>query len=502
MARRSPGRDSRLAGVLLHPTSLPERYGCGDVGPLALRFLRFLRSSEQSAWQMLPITPPGRGFSPYDSASSFAGSRWLISPVALAADGLLTQGELRATRTPNGPLDPDAMMANKGRLLALAHHRSRSSASTASRSVGAFARRHSAWLGDYVLYEALAEVTGAPWTDWSRGLRDRDPKELRRARKELSEPIAQRTFEQWAFDRQWRAMRSEARRQRVHLIGDLPMFVAHDSADVWANRAAFDLDRVGRPRAVSGVPPDRFSRRGQCWDTPVFAWRRLQRDGFDYWRRRVCAAMRRFDTVRLDHFIGLTRYWRIPPEGDARTGRFVNVPGHELLLALRAELGELPFIVEDLGLVTPAVTKLKDRHELMGMGALPFGWDDERSEHAPPQVAKETVYYTSLHDTDTALGELDSLRLKRRARALQTLQLPTNAPRARQTAAILRTAYDTRARWVITPLQDAIGLDSRGRMNVPGTPDGNWRWRLDRMPTQGDAARLARLVRRFDRSCA
>ncbi len=499
---RARPRDERRAGVLLHPTSLPAKYGCGDIGPSAHRFLEFLSSAGQSLWQMLPITPPGRGFSPYDSTSSFAGSPWLISPEALVAEGLLGPSESNRARLPPGIVDPPRMMASKRRALTEAHRRAMTGTAAVRGSVLAFARREAAWLDDFAMHEALVEATGRPWPDWPAALRDRKPEELARVRRELKGPIEQRFFEQWAFARQWQALRTAARRSGVHLVGDLPMFLTLHSADVWANRTAFDLDGRGRPRAVSGVPPDRFSARGQCWDTPVFAWRRLQRAGFDYWLRRARAASRRFDTVRLDHFIGLARYWRIAPGGDARRGRFVPVPGHQLLGAIAADLGELPFIVEDLGAVTPEVVELRNRHELMGMGVLPFGWADPKSEHAPHHVTPRTVYYTSLHDTDTALGEFLSEPARRRRLACETLGIDRHAPVHETCRGLLRTAYRTRANWVIVPVQDVLGLDSSARMNVPGTSEGNWRWRLDTVPRRRAATQLAALVRHYDRDRA
>jgi 4-alpha-glucanotransferase len=456
----------RTSGVLLHPTSLPGPFGSGDIGPAARVFVDWLAAAGQTFWQMLPIVPPGFNASPYDSPSSFAGSPWLVSPRDLAEDGLLDEDALAAP-------------APRQSLLESAFERFRQrNAAADRRDLEQLRSEHGSWLEAWTLFSALrADHGDQVWTAWPETFRRREPAALREARRKYADEIAFHEFVQLAFDRQWRRLREHCRSRNVALLGDVPMFVAHDSADVWKNPELFQLDDAGASTVVAGVPPDAFSTTGQLWGNPVYRWARMQKQDFSWWTERLGLTLARFDAVRLDHFIGFRRYWEIPADaGDARAGHYVDVPGEAFFDAVRGALGGLPFVAEDLGMVTPEVEALRDRYELPGMRVLEFAFgSDESNDYRPHRFVKNAVVYTGTHDNDTVVGWWQHASKAERERVQRYFGCDGRDIHW----TLIRGALASVANAAIFPLQDALGVGSSGRMNTPGTVDGNWRWRVE-----------------------
>ncbi len=508
-----PPFDLRSSGVLLHVTSLPGPHGSGDLGPAAFAFADYLCRARQRWWQTLPVGPTGRGNSPYDSESSFAGSAQLISLQGLVDMGLLTADEIVA---PAGLSGNRANYASSRRFreprLRLAHERFARRRSRFRTSYENFQDQARMWLFDYAHYRAARNEYRQPWAEWEAPLRDRKAGALNRSRQRLASEIEFQSFLQYVFERQWRALRRHCQRRGVRLLGDVPMFVAHDSAEVWSNRDLFFLDRTGRRTVVAGVPPDAFSSSGQLWGNPLYRWSTLRKSGYGWWVERLRATLGRFDAVRLDHFIGFHRYWEIP--GSARTardGRYVLVPGDDFFSQARDALGELPFVAEDLGLVTPEVEALRDRFQLPGMRVLQFAFDGDEGgkPYLPHRYLRHTVAYTGTHDNDTTVGWYRSRAPRGDRRAQEALR--QRLARIRAYAGVtgdevhwdlIRLLMTSVANTTIFPLQDVLGLDSKSRMNVPGTPDSNWRWRVvAEQLTEGAAERLGALTEATERVC-
>lgn len=510
-ATRRPERakrslDQRSAGVLLHVTSLPGPHGNGDAGPPARDFIDFLARAGQRWWQMLPVNPIGLGNSPYSGVSAFAGNPLLISLDDLVEDGLLGQSdvafELDTKRTDYEASAPQRTAALR-RAFATYVRRPRRLAKRLER----FRKEASAWLPDYTLYMALRDAhPGKRWTEWPRALCRREPAELARARRELGSEMAYYEFEQLLFDEQWQRLRAHGRARGVGLIGDAPIFIAHESADVWSHPGLFLLDRRGEPTHVAGVPPDYFSRTGQRWGNPLYRWSALERDGFAWWIERFRTLIRRFDVVRLDHFIGFSRAWHVPAaEATAENGSWRPAPGRDLFRTVREVLGDTPFIAEDLGEVTPAVRALRDEYGMPGMRVLQFafGGDPQAAEFLPHRYVPHTVAFTGTHDNDTFVGWFEETggsgprsprqAAKERRAAIEYLA----SPGARELDmpvhwAAIRELYASVARTVIVPMQDVLGLDNGSRMNSPGSAEGNWEWRVARRALNAALARRLR----------
>lgn len=466
MKREPPSLARRASGVLLHPTSLPGPGEWGDLGPEAFRFADFLAEAGQRWWQMLPIGPVGAADSPYLSSSSFAGDPRLVSLEALARDGLLPRAQRSGSREA---------------WLRYAFERFRSRPRALS-ELAAFRNRCRHWLPDYALFEALRNAyRGATWTAWQAPLRDRHPRALARARRALATEIRFHEFVQYAFERQWAALRAHCADRGIGLIGDVPIFVSHDSADVWAHPEIFRLDARGRPQVVAGVPPDYFSRTGQLWGNPLYRWEVLRRRGYDWWLARLRAAFARFDAVRLDHFIGFHRYWEVP--AGARTavhGRWRPGPGAPFFEAVFRSLGRVQLIAEDLGRITPEVEALRDRFGLPGMRVLQFafGSDPGSERYRPHRYPRNCVVYTGTHDNDTLVGWFRGASAPHVARE-RAFALRYAASDGREVHwDFIRLAWSSVANTAIVPAQDLLGLGSEARMNTPGVPTGNWRWRL------------------------
>jgi 4-alpha-glucanotransferase len=487
---------TRRAGVLAHPTSLPGPFLVGDLGPASERFLAWLEAAGQSIWQVLPLGPTGEAGSPYVARSSFAGNPVLISPERLVEDGLVPPEALAGAPPIAERVDLDLAERWKERLLREAWERFRRSPPPALRDeLRAFAADPAhAWLPDWELFSALrAAQRGRCWVEWPEPLARRDPGALEEARRELLVETGYHRFVQFLFFSQWGRLRAAARRRGIAVLGDVPMYVAHDSADVWAHPELFDLDASGRPRHVAGVPPDYFSPTGQRWGNPLYRWERMAGDGFRWWVERLRANLELADWVRLDHFRGLAAYWEVPAaEASALHGRWVPGPGMALLEALRAALGDLPIVAEDLGVITPDVEELRDRAGLPGMRVLQFAFGEEDSSHLPHRHVPHCLVYTGTHDNDTTLGWFVAASAGERERVLDYVGGDGIEPHWD----LIRAAATSVAEWAIVPLQDVLGLGSEARMNTPGQSAGNWSWRAAADALRGEEARrLGRLAR-------
>jgi 4-alpha-glucanotransferase len=469
---------NRSAGILLHPTSLPGPYGIGDLGPAAYGWIDALAHAKQRWWQILPLGPTGYGDSPYQAFSAFAGNPFLVSPQYLREDGLIDARDLDGVRFPDRFVDFGPVIEFKNRLLARAWQNFGTGRGQALRPLlDAFTRDHGGWLDDYALFMAIKEEHGGgSWQEWPAEARRRDPAYLKQARARLADTIGLHQFRQFLFFRQWQAVRDYAHRQGIRIIGDIPIFVSPDSADVWANAELFLLDAERRPTVVAGVPPDYFSDKGQLWGNPLYNWDAMRKTRFGWWVARMRALMGQVDFVRLDHFRGFEAYWEIRAgKPNAIEGRWVKAPGRELLTTLRDELGQLPIIAEDLGVITPEVDALRREFELPGMRILQFAFgDNAENRFLPHNYEYNTVVYTGTHDNDTTWGWYRATSEQERDHVRRYL-----ARDGSDVAWVLmRLAWSSVAADAIAPLQDVLNLGSEGRMNFPGKPEGNWAWRF------------------------
>lgn len=469
----------RSSGVILHPTSLPGPFGIGDIGPQAERWIDFLAQSGCKLWQILPLGPTGYGDSPYQCFSAFAGNPYLISPEFLLNEGLLTKDDLSNMPSfPDTKVDYGAVIPWKISLLNKAFGRFHIHKSDRLyQEYTEFQQEQSSWLDDFVLFMALKEYYGgSSWVTWDPGVRDRQPDDIQRVRQILSEDIQKQIFRQFIFFRQWNALRVYAKQKNILIIGDIPIFVAHDSADVWSNRDLFYLDQDGNPDFVAGVPPDYFSPTGQLWGNPLYRWNVHQLEDYQWWTARSRAVLNQVDIVRLDHFRGFAGYWEIP--GGAKTaekGRWVPGPGKDFLLALKQALGELPIIAEDLGVITPDVVLLRDSFNLPGMKILQFAFAGRPSDlFLPHHYPENCVVYTGTHDNDTVRGWYE--RVPEDEKDLYRRYLQRDGSNVSWD--LIRACWASVAVFSIAPLQDFLGLDNESRMNYPGNPSGNWSWRF------------------------
>ena len=473
--------DKRRAGVLLHPSSLPS----GGFGADASRFLDFIHDAGLRVWQMLPLGPTHKDRSPYHCLSVHA-----INPELLCLDWLIEKGWLTPA---DGRSRHDAIQQAAKAFFAQAN-----SSDRAAFDEMCHARAH--WLDDYALYRALRdEHHGRPWWDWPPPLRDRDVAALHEARARLSARVDTVRFEQFVADAQWRQLRDAARERGVMLLGDMPIFVAHDSADVWAHRSCFKLDEAGQPRVIAGVPPDYFSATGQCWGNPLYDWDAMQAQGFEWWIRRLETEFSRFDVVRIDHFRGFEASWEIPAgEKTAVNGKWVKVPGDVLFDALLAHFGHLPLVAEDLGLITPEVHRLREKYALPGMAVLQFAFDGGADNpYLPHNIKTDTVAYTGTHDNDTTVSWFEELDAEKQSYVIDYL----GHPHEPMPWPLIRTALRSVACLAILPMQDLQSLGRGHRMNTPGTAnDRNWTWKFAWSDMPPDlASRLHRLVNLYGR---
>jgi 4-alpha-glucanotransferase len=480
----------RASGVLLHVTSLPSPYGIGDVGAAALAWIDRLHEARQGCWQALPMGPTGYGDSPYQSLSSFAGNLLLLSPDWLIEDGLLGASDCQGGSFSSEAVDYDAVGSFKRRLLERAWTSFNAGARPDLRPAYAqFCQEHAHWLEDYALFRALkAKHGGAPYLEWPAELARRAPDALARARRELSSEIDQVRFAQFLLFRQGARLKQHAQTRGVRLIGDLPFFVSPDSSDVWANPELFLLDEHGRPRVVAGVPPDYFSAAGQLWGNPIYDWEALRRIGYRWWVDRLRALLVHVDVIRLDHFRAFAAAWHVPAGAPtAEPGRWVPGPGAEFFSTVQKELGALPFIAEDLGLITPDVYALRDRFRVPGTRVLQFAFDGHADNpYLPSNYVTNTVVYTGTHDNPTTREWYEELPDDQRRNFWSCVK--RSGGDSREAApALMSLAWSSIAALAIAPLQDVLNLGREARMNVPGRAEGNWRWRCTEQMLTGPA---------------
>jgi 4-alpha-glucanotransferase len=491
----------RASGILLHPTSLPGPFGIGDFGPAAYAFAEFLEAAGQSLWQVLPLGPTGAGNSPYACYSAFAGNTLLISPERLVADGLLAGNQLEgAPAFDDERFDFDAVNNYKTSILREAFANFQRDADNKLKTAfNDFCRHGVYWLDDYALFCALKDAHyGAVWNEWEPALVHREPRALEAARQDFNDQVEARKFYQFLFFRQWFALKADCNRRGLKLIGDIPIFVAHDSADVWTNQAQFKLNEDGNPTVVAGVPPDYFSATGQHWGNPLYNWERMTADGFGWWIQRIHTALETFDLARMDHFRGFAAAWEIPGEDTtAERGRWVEAPGRELFTAVRDELGELPIIAEDLGVITPDVERLRDDFNFPGMRVLQFAFSsDAKNNSLPHNYQQHLVVYTGTHDNDTTVGWFAGLEAAERQFCLRYL----NTTGEEIHWDFIRALFASVANTAIIPLQDLLGLGTGARMNLPNSTAGNWSWRVkEQLLTSELAERLRELTKLYGR---
>jgi len=471
----------RTSGVLMHVTSLPSPYGIGDLGPAAFEWVDRLHDAGQGWWQALPLGPTGCGNSPYSCLSSFAGNALLVSPDLLIEDGLLSPTDCESgRRLPKSVVDFDAVIAFKHRLLDQAWCNFDSSAPPELRAdFERFCSEQAHWLDDYALFRALkARLGGANLLDWPEDLLRRSPSAMAHARHDLAGEINESRFGQFLLSSQGNRLKEYAHDRGVLLIGDMPFFVSLDSSDVWANPQWFQLDANLRPRFVAGVPPDYFSAKGQLWGNPVYDWEALHRAGYRWCIDRLKSLLAHVDLIRLDHFRAFCAAWHVPPTAQtAESGQWVPGPGAAFFEAVRAEIGHLPFIAEDLGIITPDVVALRDKFELPGIRVFQFGFDGRPDNpHLSHNYGPNTVAYTGTHDNTTTRAWFESLPENVR-QAVKSYAVKAGGGTAEVAWDFIRSVWFSKSGLAIAPLQDLLNLGVEGRMNVPGIAAGNWRWR-------------------------
>lgn len=473
----------RRAGVLLHPTSLPNAGAPGGLGAEAFHFIDFVKKCGFRVWQTLPLGPTHSDHSPYQCMSVHAGNTDLISPV-----DLVSRGWLDATAA-----------AGTDRLVQARHGFEDRAEAHEKQDLTDFKQQHAAWLDDYALYQTIRQAQdGRSWFDWPKPLRDRHHAELSRIRRSHADAIEQVCFEQYVFFLQWQAIRDYAHQQGIALFGDLPIYVAADSADIWAGRELFSTDPAGKLDIVAGVPPDYFSASGQRWGNPLYRWDRIQADGFRWWLDRFRTQLLLFDIIRLDHFRGFEKYWEVPSQEEtAINGRWVEAPGDALFSRLRETFGDLPLVAEDLGTITPEVDAMRRRFDLPGMKILQFAFDDgPENPYLPHNHVAVSVVYTGTHDNDTTLGWY----LGRDEHGRRAVNEYLGNPSEDMPWPLVRAALASVARLAILPMQDILGLGCGHRMNLPGTTKNNWNWQFDWSQVAPDLApRLQQMIHIYGR---
>lgn len=502
----------RASGILLHPTSLPSPYGIGDLGQTAYDFIDFLVKAKQTYWQVLPLGPTGYGDSPYQCFSAFAGNTNLISPEALVEQELLTQEEIGDKPDfPEGRVDFGAVIEWKNALFKKAYERFRLTANVDLRgSFESFTQIVSFWLDDYALFRAIKKSQGQKsWQEWDVPLKLREESAILQAHEDLLEEVQAQKFYQFLFFRQWTRLKSYANGKGIKIIGDVPIFISLDSADVWCNPQEFKLNEDGSPKVVAGVPPDYFSKTGQLWGNPIYNWDAMREDGFKWWVSRVKFTLKTVDILRIDHFRGFAASWEVPGGDEtAENGRWVNVPGKELFVTLRKTLGKLPILAEDLGVITPDVEELRDGFGFPGMRILQFAFGGDPKNHdLPHNYIKNCVVYTGTHDNDTIAGWFnsqvgegstrDSAEISREHNFCLTY-LDSDGTEINWD--FIRACLASVANTAIVPMQDLLGLGNEARMNLPASNSGNWNWQCKNNDLSDEIAeRLGKLTEIYGR---
>lgn len=469
----------RSAGVLLHPTSLPGKFGIGDLGPSAFHFIEFLKHSGQTLWQVFPLGPTGYGDSPYQCFSAFAGNPLLISPEILIDEKLLLEEDLgNIPHYDPHKIDFGNVINYKSELLKKAYEHFRKKKENYLKEYNEFCDKNKFWLDDYSLFMAAKNFHGGcAWPEWEKSIAFRT--NITEWETKLSDGINYQKFLQFIFGRQWQSVKEFAHKNGIKIIGDLPIFIAYDSADLWANKELFTVKKDGSLEFVAGVPPDYFSATGQLWGNPLYRWKEMEKDDFKWWKSRIKNLMNLVDIVRIDHFRGFDAYWEIPGDADtAINGRWVKAPGEKLFNAIKKELGELQIIAEDLGVITDSVEELRDKFEFPGIKILQFGLGlDGEKKFLPHNHIKNCVVHTGSHDNETTRGFLDSERGKNSG-IYEWAQKYFNYYGDDMTFELIRAAYASVANIVVIPLQDMLKLGNEARMNFPGKLGGNWTWRF------------------------
>ena len=479
----------------MHISSLPSKYGIGNLGAEAYAFVDFLKKAKQTYWQILPICPPGYGDSPYQAFSTFAGNPYFIDPDGLIEKGWLTREEVQAVDwgTCEAHVDFKTMYDCRAELLHTAFCRFRHDVPS---DFAAYVEEEAWWLHEYALFMAVKSHFGdGPWTSWPLDIRLHQSEAMERYRAMLKDDIEYQYFVQYLFSRQWNALRAYAREQGIRIIGDVPIYVPLDSADVWANPENFQLTRTRRPRCVAGCPPDGFSKNGQYWGNPIYDWDKMERDGYDWWLKRIGAAGRAFDVVRIDHFRGLSSYWSIPAGNrTARCGRWIEGPGMKLIRAIKQTYPQIDFIAEDLGFLTPEVRQLVDESGFPGMKVLEFAFDPrEPSNYLPHNYTNNCICYTGTHDNETLYQWVAAVSPESERYAREYLGIDAEDDLAQ---AIIRAGMESKADLFVAQMQDHLHLGAEARMNEPGTLKvENWRWRATREQlTDALAGQIAELT--------
>ncbi|HAH51892.1 MAG TPA: 4-alpha-glucanotransferase [Balneola sp.] len=489
-------RFPRSSGTLVHPTSFPGKYGIGDFGSEARVFIDFLEATYQNIWQILPLTPTGYGNSPYASYSAFAGNPYLISPDILVEKGLLEKGEAIKAELPSEiKVDYDRSFKNKDRLYKLASDRFyKKIDADQKKKFNSFKKKNKFWLDDYTLFMACGLDCGMqPWNTWDSMLAQRDPEALKSARKKYKKEIAHQLWLQFEFSSQWSELKKYANGKGVRVIGDIPIFVDHNSADVWANPQYFEVDKKGNRKLVAGVPPDYFSKTGQLWGNPLYKWKVLEKDGFSWWVERFKYMFSICDAIRVDHFRGFDAYWEVKAsEKTAENGRWVKGPGEKLFDTILQKCGELPILAEDLGFVTEGVERLRDKYNFPGMKIIQFAFDsDSTNSFLPHNYPQNCVAYSGTHDNDTSIGWYNSAPEVEKHR----VRVYTRSDGSEPNWEFIRLGMYSVSDQAIFPLQDFMNLDGSHRTNVPGTSSGNWVWRYtDSMLKEIDTERIKELI--------
>ena len=499
-------RFQRGSGVLLHPTALPGPHGIGSLGAQALAFIDWLQSAGQSYWQICPLVPTGYGDSPYQGFSAFAGNPNLINLDHLISLGLLSEADTTSLQNlPSNYVDFGALIPQKMAVLHLAWTRfsQEGCASDLAQPFSLFKENQKSWLPDYTLFMVAKERhEGRPWDEWEESLRLRKPEALEKLASETQNQREFHAFIQFLFDSQWRTVKSYANERGIRIIGDLPIFIAYDSADCWAHPHLFQLDAQGCPTAVAGVPPDYFSETGQLWGNPLYNWDTMEKSGFQWWISVLRSKLEQYDVLRIDHFRGFSAYWSVPyGEETAINGAWIPSPGAQLFTRVKEELGELPIIAEDLGVITQDVVELIEGCGFPGMKVMQFAFDSsEENDYLPHNYPRHCLVYTGTHDNDTAVGWYEKAPEADKATARDYLGLPEDATAVQAAQAMVRASLSSVADLAITPIQDLLALGSEARFNTPGTLGGNWNWRVEELAFSSEKSQeLHRLTSLYGR---
>jgi len=471
----------RSAGILLHPTSLPGTFGIGDLGNEAYKFIDFLEAAGQKLWQIFPLGPTGYGDSPYQCFSAFAGNPLLISPEKLIGDGFLSPGEVNVHPSSHPhKINYGQVIHDKKLILRKAYNNFLKNSNGQEEAYNSFCEENKEWLNDFSFFMASKEYHGGGlWTEWEKSLVEREEKALKEWENKLADDISYHKFVQFQFFRQWDNLKKYTNDKGINIIGDMPIFIAYDSADLWANKSIFSVDKHGNLETVAGVPPDYFSATGQLWGNPLYKWDIMEKDDFIWWRRRMSNMLKFVDIIRIDHFRGFEAYWEIP--GGAKTaikGRWVKAPGEKLFNSLRKYLGDLPILAEDLGVITKPVEELRDKFGFPGMKILQFAFGTGmESKFLPHNYTRNCVVYTGSHDNDTTRAYFEKEKENDNDIYFHAQKyLDYYGEDILQK--LIRTAYASVADFVIIPMQDILNLGGEARMNFPGKPGGNWTWRF------------------------